>query len=511
MTNGQALAGVRVLECAGGVAGAYCGKLFADMGAYVARPAAEGGDALAAQPLALEAPQTAGLLHRYLNAGKAQASPEGPWDIVILGEDTDRSLCLPEPRIATLDISWFGHDGPYAEWAGSDLVVQALSGMSHPCGPVEGPPTFLGEHQATMVGGVAAFCAGVAALIGGRQPAGPAVLDVSIFEAVIIMSELQMANAVALAMPIPRLGVNRYLPTCPLSIHRCREGWIGITPLTPAQWQSFCDMLGLADFRDDPDLLPARTRYPHADRIEPEFDRVFPTKTAMEWAALGRAHKVPMVIVPDAQGILDHPIFQARQSLARFSAEGRTYRVPRTPLRLERTPPRLDLDSPPSSEASAPLPAAGDPFAPLAGIRVADFSMGWAGPLATRMLADLGAEVIKIEAGRYPDWWRSVDWSPEAIARGQYEESHHFSFINRGKQSLSLDLTHPDGLPLAKQLVAESQVVVENQAAGVMPRLGLGHDALSAGRDDLIMLSMSAFGSGNAWSDTRAYGSVLEQ
>jgi crotonobetainyl-CoA:carnitine CoA-transferase CaiB-like acyl-CoA transferase len=179
---------------------------------------------------------------------------------------------------------------------------------------------------------------------------------------------------------------------------------------------------------------------------------------------------------------------------------------------LEATPPRLDLDAIPTAGAPIdPLSPCEDSMAPLAGIRVLDFSMGWAGPLATRMLSDLGAEVIKIEAGRYPDWWRAVDWSPEAIERGQYEESRHFSVINRGKQSVSLDLTQPAGLALAKQLADKCDIIVENQAAGVMPRLGLGYEQLSEGRDDLIMLSMSAFGSGNDWSETRAYGSVLEQ
>ncbi|MGY9057206.1 MAG: CoA transferase, partial [Alphaproteobacteria bacterium] len=74
-----------------------------------------------------------------------------------------------------------------------------------------------------------------------------------------------------------------------------------------------------------------------------------------------------------------------------------------------------------------------------------------------------------------------------------------------------MDLTHADGLALAKELVGTAGIVVENQAAGVMPRLGLGYEQLSEGRQDLIMLSMSAYGSGNDWSDTRAYGSVLEQ
>lgn len=508
----QALSGIRVLEVVGGVAGAYAAKLFADLGAHVTRLEPEGGDRLATLRLDADEPSTEGLYWHYLNAGKHAGEPSGVYDLVVLGEGSGPPPeGVPVPRIATLDITWFGREGPYAKWQGSDLVCQAIAGMTHPCGPAEGPPYFQGEHQATQIGGLAAYTAGVAALIGG-VPSEPQRFEISVLEAIINMSELQMANSVALGMPLPRVAINRYIPTCPVSIHRCKEGWIGITPLTPAQWQAFCDMLDLPDLRDDPDVLPSRTRYPFADRIEQAVDAKFPAKTALEWAALAREAKVPMVWVPDAEGIIEHPIFNARQSLATFEAGGKTWKVPRTPFRLEETPPRLDLSTPPSDHEQAELlPTAKDPAAPLAGIRVADFSMGWAGPLATRILADMGAEIIKIEAGRYPDWWRSVDWSPEAIARGQYEESRHFNFIARAKKSVSLDLTMAEGLALAKDLARHSDIVVENQAAGVMPRLGLGWEQLSEGRDDLIYLSMSAFGSGNEWSDTRAYGSVLEQ
>ncbi len=507
----SALSGVRVLELGGGVAGAYAAKLFADMGAHVTRLEPDGGDLLRSRRLDADEPATEGLYWHYLNAGKHRDAPSGRYDILILGEDAAPHDGLPAPRIATLDITWFGRQGPYAKWQGSDLAVQAIAGMVHPVGPAQGPPYFLGEHQATLVAGVAAYSAGVAALIGGKPPE-PQVFDISVLESVIIMSEMQMCHTLTLDMPLPRVGINRYIPTCPLSIHKCKEGWIGITPLTPAQWQSFCDMLGLPDLRDDPELVPSRTRYPHVDRIEAAFDAKFPEKTALEWAALGREHKVPMAWVPDAQGIVDHPIFNARGALAELRVDGHAYKVPRTPFCLQANPPRRDLNAAPVDAPHAePLPTADDPVAPLAGIRVMDFSMGWAGPLATRMLADFGAEVIKVEAGRYPDWWRAVDWTPEAIARGQYEESRHFAMINRGKKSVSLDLTQADGLALAKMLVAHSNIVVENQAAGVMPRLGLGWEQMSTGRDDLIYLSMSAYGSGNAWSDTRAYGSVLEQ
>lgn len=137
--------------------------------------------------------------------------------------------------------------------------------------------------------------------------------------------------------------------------------------------------------------------------------------------------------------------------------------------------------------------------------------MGWAGPLASRMLADLGADVIKIEAGRYPDWWRGVNWTAEYIAAKGYEDAKGFCALNRGKRGVSLDLTTEAGRELTLRLIAGADAVVENQAAGVMGKLGLGYEQLAAVNPDLVMLSMSAFGTGNAWSDTRAYGSTLEQ
>ena len=172
---------------------------------------------------------------------------------------------------------------------------------------------------------------------------------------------------------------------------------------------------------------------------------------------------------------------------------------------------RLD-DNPPAKATRLSAPQKSS-FAlpPLDGIVVVDFTMGWAGPLASRLLGDLGADVLKIEAGRYPDWWRGVNWTPEYVASRQYENAKGFCALNRGKHGVSLDLTTAEGRDLALSLIARADAVVENQAAGVMAKLGLGYDQITAANPSVVMMSMSAFGSGNAWSDTRAYGSTLEQ
>lgn len=516
----QALEGIRVVEMTGGIAGAYCGHLLADCGAQVLKIESDAGDRLRLRREMAAESATEGLLHAWLNAGKIAPRPTGAQDahalcgatdIVIVDEEAGVDASALHPRACVVDISWFRRGGPYEDWAGSDIVVQALTGMMHLAGPQEGPPMFMGDCQASFIGGLTAFVAAMAGLLAPGQALHR--FEVSIHEANMILSELQLAYAQASGEPASRSGINRFKPNCPVGIYPCKEGWLGLTALTPAQWQDLCDMLGLAEMKYDRDFATSAGRHEKVERLEEALTRSLAARSAREWAEEGRRRRVPMAPVPDARGILEHPVFAERDSLARFTHAGRAYHAPRTPFALTATPVRAVLDEQPADAATPPPDRqgrAGATAMPLTGLRVADFSMGWAGPLVTRIMADLGAEILKIEAGRYPDWWRAVDWSPEAIARRQHEQALHFSALNRGKLGVSLDLTTEAGRDLALELIAASDAVVENQAAGVVEKLGLGYEAARRARPDLVMMSMSAFGSGNSWSGTRAYGSTLE-
>jgi crotonobetainyl-CoA:carnitine CoA-transferase CaiB-like acyl-CoA transferase len=162
--------------------------------------------------------------------------------------------------------------------------------------------------------------------------------------------------------------------------------------------------------------------------------------------------------------------------------------------------------------ARARLPkSGGSDRLPLEGVRVIDFSMGWAGPICTRTLADLGADVIKIEAIQYPDWWRGIDRRSDYVLEKMYEKMPRFCIMNRNKRGITLDLTRPQGLHLAKQLLADADLAVDNYSVEVLPKLGLGYEVLSKVNSRLVMMSMSAFGSGSVYRDCRAYGSTLEQ
>jgi crotonobetainyl-CoA:carnitine CoA-transferase CaiB-like acyl-CoA transferase len=147
----------------------------------------------------------------------------------------------------------------------------------------------------------------------------------------------------------------------------------------------------------------------------------------------------------------------------------------------------------------------------LEGIRIVDLTMGWAGPLATRHLADMGADVIKVESCERFDWWRSWEATSEWIADDGAEKSNQFNMVNRNKRAITLDLEEPEGRRLLLGLVATANAVVENYSGGVLPKLNLSYEVFREVREDVILLSMPAFGSTGPWRMFRAYGSTVEQ
>ena len=147
----------------------------------------------------------------------------------------------------------------------------------------------------------------------------------------------------------------------------------------------------------------------------------------------------------------------------------------------------------------------------LKGIRIIDLSMGWAGPLAARNLADLGADVIKVESCENFDWWRSWEATQEWIDDDGAEKSPAFNSVHRNNKNITLDLSHPEGRELLLKLVGTANVVMENFSGSVLPKLDLGYEIFKEVKEDIILLSMPAFGSTGPWKMFRAYGSTVEQ
>ncbi len=151
----------------------------------------------------------------------------------------------------------------------------------------------------------------------------------------------------------------------------------------------------------------------------------------------------------------------------------------------------------------------------LEGVRVLDFSRIWAGPHATKLLADMGADVIKVESVRAWDPHRMIVGSgnlPDG-ERGDdpWNRSGWFNTLHMSKLGITAEIRHPKGKAIIEELVSISDLVIENFRAGLMERRGLGYDALRAIKPDIIMISMPAFGSAGPWKDFIQYGIGQEQ
>lgn len=144
---------------------------------------------------------------------------------------------------------------------------------------------------------------------------------------------------------------------------------------------------------------------------------------------------------------------------------------------------------------------------PLAGIRVLDFTIGGAGPFATRAMADYGAEVIKIETRTHPDFPRTM--GPYAGGIKDPDRSAYFTNRNSSKLSLTLNLKKPEAVAIIKKLAPSCDIVMNNFRAGVLDRLGVGYSTLVQLRPDLIYVAMPLQGAGGPQGTYSGVGHTL--
>ena len=531
MRNMGPLGHLTVVDLSGSVATAWCGKLFADFGARVVNLEGACGhptrDDTATHALLSPHKHSVGVGWRNASEILARA------DLVLEAEapgTVSASGLVPE-GVLLVSLSWFGQTGPRAHAPANDQTLASELAWVHGIGPQEGPPLLPSGTPLQILAGATAFAAALGALtadaIGNPTPGRH--IDVSIFEAAMCLTEVGPIAVHNGARPSPRLGTNRFVPTFPAGIYPTQRGFVGVTALTPPQWRALCDLVGRPEFGEEPRFQRAIKRMFAADEIDAWLGPAFLERSAEEWFHAGQARRIPLTIVPTTAELLESQQLRALDSFREIcDPQLGVHRVPGAPFRLHGTPAHRDgpvapLAEHPAPEAAPPEPAAEPPLPRiplreprrrpglLRGLRILDLSMGWAGPLATRHLADLGAEVIKIESRRHFDWWRGWDASPKAIAERVIERAPGFNAENRNKLGITLDLSDPRGSELFKRLVAVSDAVIENYAADVMKKLGLDELALRACNPQLVTVSMPPFGAGGPWHAYRAYGSTVEQ
>jgi crotonobetainyl-CoA:carnitine CoA-transferase CaiB-like acyl-CoA transferase len=538
----QVFCDLTVVDVSGSVATSYASKLFADYGASVINvEPPEGFQTRRLEPM-LSSGDSA--MHGYLHTNKYsvlasrslfQDEPVASQaDLVVFDpENLPTTNYLTDIDINTCAVSWYGLTGRCSSFKGSNAAVHALSGLMRGIGTVEGPPVIPPGYQAQMIGGLSAFNGALGHLLAQRlgNLKTPFELDASILEANMCFTDLGAINAYNENPLPPRMGINRFPPTYPLGIWPCKDGWLGVTNLTPGQWKAFCQLLNLEHFADIELFQSSVNRLAASDLLEPEILKALAEHSAEDLFYRGQAMRIPLARVPTMEELFSVDQYQARQAFSTVVQGADTFRVPSTPFRLFRTLPHFgglvaaigadtqrwqdfvpDLvkdptQGQPSSYSPPPNSAAAKP---LEGLRIIDLSMGWAGPLATRNLADMGAQVIKVESCERFDWWRSWEATEEWIADDGAEKSLQYLYVNRNKLDITLDLEHPTGRELLLRLVATADALVENYSGSVLPKLKLSYDHLIEANPELVMVSMPAFGSTGPWAEFRAYGSTVE-
>jgi crotonobetainyl-CoA:carnitine CoA-transferase CaiB-like acyl-CoA transferase len=486
-----------IVETGDDAATRYCGRLFAMLGATVLRVGDAPGGALDCwldqnKCIISSLDQALDTLARAPPATSAFLTGQTPAHI----DSAKMSLTERGSDALLIGATWYGREGPYRDWIGDDALIYAMCGIAAAFGTPDGPPTLPQGFAMQITAGATLFVGALAALWHRRCGGFTAQVELSVLEAALCFSETAPPKFEQTPDAPRGKDVNRYASNHPMTVYRASDGWIGVTALTPAQWRGLADLVGQDAWIDDASLATSQGRVAQAARIDAVLSAVFAAKPASYWVEEGQRLRVPVAPVPTPRDVVDTPHWMERGSFGPLpGAPGIV--GPGLPFIVRHSGPGL----------SEPVLAG---VLPLSGMRVADFSMGWAGPLATRLLGDLGADVVKIESPTHQDWWRG--WEPPGASDPPLTElSPLFNAMNRNKRDIALDLTDSADLAEARRIVEASDVVIENFAPGVMAKLGLAPEDMMRWRAGLSIVSMGAFGAAGPWSGFRAYGATVEQ
>ena len=563
--SSRALADLRVVDLTGAL-GALCGKILADLGADVLKIEPPGGHPLRRRaPLAdgVE-PGEAGLGWWAYAAGCRSAvldlaTSDDRATLLDLARRADVVLESFAPgHLAALDLGWeslhaangalvltsitpFGQTGPHAGFRAPELVLQAMGGMMHHVGDADRPPARVGGDQAALQAGGQAALGTLVACAEARRTGRGQWLDVSAQTAMVwtLLSETSVPSMHGFT-PTRDGAYIRAANSKRRLIFPCRDGFVALS--SGGGVLGAANMTGLTALMAEHDMAPAFMRERDwkawdaaylislggraADEVDAVTNAIAAfvatrTKAELYRAALDRS----LLIAPvsDMADLVGDAQLMAREAFVDVAEPrlGRAIRRPGASVKLARAPigpPRpapLLADASREGEATRPdwtaRPITRDasspsPDAPFAGLRVIDFAWVVTGPLTGRLLAEGGADVIRVESGKRLDPGRTVPPWPDG--KGGINRSQMFANANAGKRSVCLDLGRPEARDLALRLAARADVVVESFTPGTMARWGLGYEDVRALRPDIVYLSTCQQGQTGPFAQYRGYGSL---
>lgn len=514
LSRPEAMVGLRVLLLGNCAAAGFCTQLMAQLGAEVQMLETDSaavpfdGDAVQAQWFGLHAgadtAATEAVDVATLEAALARA------DVLIDARAADAASVTtldPDalrnrfPRLVSCRLTPFGSDGPYRDFHASDITLYAMSGLMQTTGDGTREPLNARPRIAQISAGLYAAIGCLMALRRREISGSGDRVELSMQEAAMQNAEIALAEQLHGGKVARRNGDEHAL--VPWRSYRCADGEAFICGGPARNWRNAValiddEALGAQPFDRLHERLQHRVAFENhlrtwlQNRARADLFHAG-QRCGLAWAPLLSLHEV----ADDAQ-------HRARDFFREVVLpDGRRGRQPAAPFRQRAENGDAPPASPSPPDAAQRAPATWTPQLPLAGLRVVDFTHDWAGPHAARLLADQGAEVIKIEYRTRLDGMRGG--YPERV-----DGFARFWQLHRNKRSVTLDLKQPEEFALCQRLIADSDLVIENSRPGVMQRLGLGFEALRALRDDIIMISMSAFGASGPYADYAGYGGGIE-
>ena len=468
------------------------------------------------------------------------------------------------PHLITARMTGFGDGGPWRDYVGSDLVHLALGGVMMNCGydpaPSLGydtPPIAPQIWHAYHIAGEQLAIGIVAALIAASHLGSGQDVSVAIHEAVAKNTELDVMHWVMRRAPLWRLTHRHAVeaPDTSSTIGLTKDGrWFITAPVGARDVQNLVPLL--REYRMEADLQPPaadsdmRARNipgtqaggeerAHMLDVVQRFIRAWTYKTmpwlkaqkaGLLWAPLRKPHENAFdehwrtrrsfaeVLHPELERSFVYPTSKWLSSATSWQVGRRAPLVGEdTEAVLTEPPRRRSTPAAPSREAVTSA-LHKKPF-PLQGVRILDFGWFLASAGGTRVLAGLGAESLKVEWKDNPDT-RLAAMAPlggraaRDAATGPLpgvsdpDMGGQFNNKNAGKRGISLNIRHPKGLQIAKDLVRVSDIVAEGFSPGVLQRLGLGYDVLKSIRPDVIYIQQSGMGAEGTYGRMRTVGPV---
>ncbi len=539
-------ADLRVVELAGSHAGAFAAKIFADYGAQVVKVVLTDGDPLRHHGEVLPShalgDREIGSVWAFCNTSKSVVAAEPESERIrhlIAGADVAIESSAPDPlRPATLEIdapqlvrvliSPLGLSGPWANRRSNVFTDDAASGHMYLNGEPDRYPFRRHGRHTEYSGGMYGFIGAMAALIARESTGRGQTVEVAHLEAMVAMHQHTTTMWTHAGHILKREGNAQPGMWHPAGVYGCADGYVFLCHATGAKLEPFLHAAGMGHLLDDPRFATNESRGRHKREFDEALRPWLMSHTCEEICELGEATFSPLGPVWDTHQFLADPHMAAREFFVPLDAARSEELMPRGPFRLgpdfegadPRPPIALERDELPHWQPQTPPSPAERSLedGPLTGLRVLDLTRVWAGPIAGRLLGDLGADVIHIES----PWNRGPFEVPEEFAEvthtfpdNELGERHWnrnggFNKLARNKRGLAVDLSTERGQAVFRGLIAASDVILENYSPRVFPQWGLDWNSLQRINPSIIHISMPGYGATGPGANRVALGPVIE-